>query len=42
MNENGQAVYAGDVTAPSYEEAKDFVISEGIEPKDFILIRKDS
>lgn len=42
MNENGQAVYAGDVTAPSYEDAKAFVISEGFDEKDFMLIQKES
>ena len=41
MNEEGKAVYAGDVTAPSYEEAVAFIISEGYERKDFMLIRAD-
>jgi hypothetical protein len=39
INENGKAVDAGNVSAPSYEEAKAFVISEGIDEKDFILIK---
>jgi hypothetical protein len=39
INENGRAVEAGNVSAPSYEEAKAFVISEGIEEKDFMLIK---
>jgi len=41
LNEDGKAVYAGDVTAPSYEEAVAFMISEGYEEKDFILTRAD-
>jgi hypothetical protein len=39
MNENGKAVDAGNVSAPGYEEAKAFVISEGYDEKDFMLIR---
>ena len=39
VNENGRAVDAGNVSAPSYEEAKRFVISEGIDEKDFMLIK---
>ena len=38
MNENGKAIYAGNVSAPSYEVAKAFAISEGIDEKDFMLI----
>ncbi len=41
MNEEGKAVYAGNVSAPSYEEAKAFVTSEGIDEKDFMLIKKE-
>lgn len=41
MNENGKAVYAGNVSAPSYEEAKAFVTSEGIDEKDFMLIKSE-
>jgi len=41
LNENGKAVYAGDVTAPSYEEAVAFMTSEGYEEKDYILTRAD-
>ena len=41
MNEEGKTVYAGNVSAPSYEEAKAFVISEGIDEKDFMLIKSD-
>lgn len=41
VNEEGRAVYAGNVSAPSYEEAKAFVISEGIEEKDFMLIKSE-
>jgi len=41
MNENGKAVYAGNVTAPTYEEAKALVISEGISEKDFMLIKSE-
>jgi hypothetical protein len=39
MNKNGKAVKAGNVSAPSYEEAKAFVISEGYDEKDFMLIK---
>ena len=39
INENGKAADAGNVSAPSYEEAKAFVISEGIDEKDFMLIK---
>ena len=41
MNENGKSVYAGNVSAPSYEEAKAFVISEGIDEKDIMLIKSE-
>ena len=41
INENGRAVDAGNVSAPSYEEAKAFVISEGIDEKDFMLIKAE-
>ena len=41
MNENDKAVYAGDVTAPSYEVAVAFLIQEGYAEKDFILTRTD-
>jgi len=41
VNENGRAVEAGNVKAPSYEEAKRFVISEGIDEKDFMLIKAE-
>jgi hypothetical protein len=41
LNEDDKAVYAGDVTAPSYQAAKDFMISEGYEEKDFILLKAD-
>ena len=37
MNENGRAVEAGEVSAPSYEVAKAFIISEGYAEADFIL-----
>jgi len=39
LNEGGQAVDAGEVSAPSYEVAKDFVISEGFDEQDFILVK---
>jgi len=39
FNENGYMVDAGNVTAPSYEEAKSFVISEGFNEKDFVLVK---
>ncbi len=39
MNENGKAVAAGNVSAPDYETAKAFVVSEGYDEKDFMLIR---
>ena len=42
LNENGKAVYAGDVTAPSYEAAVTFMTSEGYEEKDFILTKADA
>ena len=29
------------ISAPSYEEAKAFVISEGVDEKDFMLIKSD-
>jgi|GEM_PF-3673805 len=38
IKENGQMVEAGNVSAPSYEEAKEFVISEGYNEEDFKLI----
>ena len=41
MNENDQAVYAGDVTAPSYQVARDFVLSEGYDEMDFVLVKAD-
>ena len=41
MNENGRAVEAGNVSAPSYEMAKTFLISEGYDEKDFMLIKAD-
>ncbi len=41
INENGKAVYAGNISAPEYETAKTFVISEGIDEKDFMLIKSD-
>jgi len=41
LNENNKAVYAGDVTAPSYEVAVDFLKQEGYEEKDFIMTRDD-
>jgi hypothetical protein len=39
MNENGKAVAAGNVSAPDYKTAKEFVISEGYDEKDFMLIK---
>ena len=39
LDEDGKAVYAGDVTAPSYAEAVAFMVSEGYEEKDFMLIK---
>jgi hypothetical protein len=39
MNEDGKAVDAGNVSAPDYETAKAFVISEGHDEKDFMLIK---
>jgi len=39
MNEGGRTVEAGNVSAPSYEVAKAFVISEGFDEKDFILVK---
>ena len=42
INENGKAVEAGNVSAPSYEEAKAFVISEGYDEKDFMLIKTEN
>ncbi len=41
MNEEGKAVYAGNISAPDYETAKAFVISEGIDEKDFMLIKSE-
>ena len=41
VNENGKAVEAGKVSAPSYEVAKEFVISERFDEKDFMLIKAD-
>ena len=40
INENGKAVDAGNVSAPDYETAKAFVISEGFDEKDFMLIKE--
>jgi hypothetical protein len=39
MNQDSRAIYAGNVSAPNYETAKMFVISEGYDEKDFMLIR---
>ena len=39
LNENGKAVEAGNVSAPTYAEAKAFVISQGYDEKDFMLIK---
>jgi hypothetical protein len=39
MNENGKAVEAGNVSAPDYKTAKEFVLSEGYDEKDFMLIK---
>ena len=39
VNENGRAVDAGNVSAPDYDVAKAFVISEGVDEKDFMLIK---
>ena len=40
MNENGKAVDAGNVSAPSYEEAKAFLLSESYEEgKDYFLVK---
>jgi hypothetical protein len=41
LNEDGQAVDAGNVSAPDYETAKAFVILEGFDEKDFILTRAE-
>ena len=41
INENGKAEYAGNVSAPDYETAKTFLISEGIDEKDFMLIKSE-
>lgn len=41
INRNGKAEYAGNVSAPDYETAKAFVISEGIDEKDFMLIKSE-
>jgi len=41
INENGRAIEAGNVSAPSYEVAKAFVISEGYDEKDFMLIKAE-
>ena len=38
-NQNEQAIYIGDITAPDYETAEAFALSEGI--KDFILCKVD-
>jgi len=40
INENGKAADAGNVSAPNYQVAKDFVISEGFDEKDFMLIKE--
>ena len=42
VNENGKAVEAGNVSAPDYATAKQFVISEGYDEKDFMLIRDEA
>ena len=39
LNEDGKAVEAGNVSAPSCEEAKAFLLSEGYEEKDYILVK---
>ena len=39
LNENGKAVEAGNVSAPNYEAAKEFLISEGYDEQDFMLIK---
>ncbi len=39
LNENGKAVEAGNVSAPDYKTAKEFVVSEGYDEKDFMLIK---
>ena len=41
LNENDKAVEAGNVSAPDYETAKAFVISEGYDEKDFMLIKSE-
>lgn len=41
INENGKAEYAGNVSAPDYETAKVFVISEGIEERNFMLVKDE-
>lgn len=39
VNNDGRAVYAGNVSARTYQEAKAEVIATGVEEKDFMLIR---
>ncbi len=41
LNEDGKTVEAGDVSAPDYESAKAFVISEGFDETDFILVKAE-
>lgn len=41
LNENGKVVDAGNVSAPSYKVAKKFLISEGYDEKDFMLIKNE-
>ncbi|MDR2043434.1 MAG: hypothetical protein LBQ15_03525 [Clostridium sp.] len=38
-SQNGKAVYIGDVTAPDYETAKAFGLTQGLKEQDFMLIR---
>lgn len=39
LNENDKAVDAGNVSAPDYKTAIAFLIAEGYEEKDFILVK---
>jgi hypothetical protein len=39
LNDNGKAVAVGNVSAPDYETAKAFVVSQGYAEKDFMLIK---
>ena len=41
MPEGDKVVYAGDVTAPSYEDAIAFMKSQGYEETDYYLNRVD-